>query len=110
MPAGSPHLQEAAFLEDVADELVQVHEALVVADVVGEDGQHHGVLRRDTREEGRVNHGKRRHNLRIWSCSFEEVEMEEEEEDGEEEEEDKEKEKEKEEVEQGKFIGSRDAK
>lgn len=41
---GGAHLQEAAFLEDVADELVQVHEALVVADVVGEDGQHHGVL------------------------------------------------------------------
>lgn len=39
-----PHLQEAAFLEDVANELVQVHEALVIADVVGKDGQHHGML------------------------------------------------------------------
>ena len=40
-----PHLKEAALLEDVADELVQVHQTLVVADVVGEDGEHHGVLR-----------------------------------------------------------------
>lgn len=49
----APYLQEAAFLEDVANELVQVHEALVVADVVGEDGQHHGVLWwRTTRTRG----------------------------------------------------------
>lgn len=74
---GGPHLQEAAFLEDVADELVQVHEALVVADVVGEDGQHHGVLWWETRGEGRVNQGKRRHNLRIWSGLFKEEEEEE---------------------------------
>lgn len=39
-----PYLEEAALLEDVADELIQVHQALVVPDVVGEDGQHHGVL------------------------------------------------------------------
>lgn len=43
-----PHLQEAALGEDVADELVQVHQTLVVPYVMGEDGQHHGVLwRRD---------------------------------------------------------------
>lgn len=38
------YLKEAALLEDVADELVQVHQALVVTDVMGEDRQHHGVL------------------------------------------------------------------
>lgn len=51
MSQPGPHLQEAAVLEDVADELVQVHEALVVADVVGEDRQHHGVLWR-SRDKG----------------------------------------------------------
>ena len=39
-----PHLQQAAILKHVADELVQVREALVVADVVGEDREHHGML------------------------------------------------------------------
>ena len=47
-----PYLEEAALLEDVADELVQVHQALVVADVVGENWQHHGMLLRE-RETGR---------------------------------------------------------
>lgn len=53
-----PHLQEAALGEDVADELVQVHQTLVVSYVMGEDGQHHGVLwRRETRAGGGVNMG-----------------------------------------------------
>lgn len=44
-----PYLKEAALLEDIADELIQVHETLVVADVMGENGEHHGVLWRTQR-------------------------------------------------------------
>lgn len=39
-----PYLKEAALLEDVAYELIQVHQALVVPDMMGENRQHHGVL------------------------------------------------------------------
>lgn len=52
------HLQEAAVLEDIADELVQVHQALVVSDVMGENREHHGVLLDDT-ELGRKKKKKR---------------------------------------------------
>lgn len=45
-----PYLKEAALLEDVANELIQVHQTLVVADVMGENRQHHGVLWRTQRE------------------------------------------------------------
>lgn len=51
-----PHLQEAALGEDVADELIQVHQTLVVPYVMGEDGQHHGVLWRKDKSGG-VNMG-----------------------------------------------------
>ena len=44
-----PYLKEAALLEDVADELIQVHQTLVVSDMMGEDRQHHGVLWRTER-------------------------------------------------------------
>lgn len=43
------YLKEAALLEDVANELIQVHQTLVVADMMGEDRQHHGVLWRTQR-------------------------------------------------------------
>lgn len=39
-----PYLKEAAILEDVTNELVQVHQTLVVPDVMGENRQHHGML------------------------------------------------------------------
>lgn len=39
-----PYLKEAALLEDVANELIQVHQTLVVPDMMGENRQHHGVL------------------------------------------------------------------
>ncbi len=39
-----PYLKEAALLEDVANELIQVHQTLVVPDMMGEDRQHHGML------------------------------------------------------------------
>lgn len=45
------YLKEAALLEDVANELIQVHQTLVVPNMMGENRKHHGVLR--TRE--RVN-------------------------------------------------------
>lgn len=45
----APYLKEAALLEDVADELIQVHQTLVVPDVMREDRQHHGVLWRTQR-------------------------------------------------------------
>lgn len=51
------YLQEAALLEDVANELIQMHQTLVVADVMGENWQHHGMLRRDG--EGIGEKGKR---------------------------------------------------
>ena len=38
------YLKEAAFLEDVANELIQVHQTLVVPDMMSENRQHHGVL------------------------------------------------------------------
>lgn len=44
-----PYLKEAALLEDVANELIQVHQTLVVPDVMGEHRQHHGVLWRTER-------------------------------------------------------------
>lgn len=44
-----PYLKEAALLEDVSNELIQVHQALVVSDVMGENRQHHGVLWRTER-------------------------------------------------------------
>lgn len=43
------YLKEAALLEDVANELIQVHQTLVVPDMVGENRQHHGVLWRTER-------------------------------------------------------------
>ena len=43
------YLKEAALLEDVANESVQVHQTLVVPDMMGEDRQHHGVLWRTER-------------------------------------------------------------
>ena len=52
-----PYLKEAALLEDVANELIQVHQTLVVADVMGENRQHHGVLWRTQRE--RIGYKKR---------------------------------------------------
>lgn len=86
---GGPHLQEAAFLEDVANELVQVHEALVIADVVGEDGQHHGVLWWRTRRKRGVNQRQTwegEDNLRIWRGGAEAEREESEEEEREQEE------------------------
>lgn len=44
-----PYLKEAALLEDIADELIQVHQTLVVPDMMGENRQHHGVLWRTER-------------------------------------------------------------
>lgn len=39
-----PYLKKAALLEDIADELIQVHQTLVVPDMMSENRQHHGVL------------------------------------------------------------------
>lgn len=40
----SPHLQQTAILESVSYQLVQVHQALMVSDVMGQNRQHHGML------------------------------------------------------------------
>ena len=40
----APYLKETALLEDVATKLIQVHQTLVVPDVMGENREHHGVL------------------------------------------------------------------
>lgn len=48
-----PYLKEAALLEDVANELIQVHQALVVPDMMGENRQHHGVLWRQKERQHR---------------------------------------------------------
>lgn len=47
----APYLKEAALDEDVADELIQVHQTLVISDMMGEDRQHHGVLWRQERRQ-----------------------------------------------------------
>lgn len=39
-----PYLKEAAVLEDIANQLIQVHQTLVVSDVMGENREHHGML------------------------------------------------------------------
>ncbi|KAG5849912.1 hypothetical protein ANANG_G00076710, partial [Anguilla anguilla] len=39
---GHGQLQQTALFEHVSDESVQVHEALMVAYVMGQDRQHHG--------------------------------------------------------------------
>lgn len=44
-----PYLKEAALLENIANELIQVHQTLVVPDMMGEHRQHHGVLWRTER-------------------------------------------------------------
>lgn len=60
-----PYLKEAALLEDIADELIQVHQALVVPDMMGENGEHHGVLWRQKRKAAQVvNIGKGRKKRR----------------------------------------------
>lgn len=48
-----PYLKEAALLEDVANELIQVHQALVVPDMMGENREHHGVLGRQKEKQRR---------------------------------------------------------
>lgn len=53
------YLEEAALLEDVANELIQVHQTLVVSDVMGEHRKHHGVLRRTKRTTSKWEGGRR---------------------------------------------------
>lgn len=44
-----PYLKEAALCEDVANELIQVHQTLVVPDMMGKNRQHHSMLWRTER-------------------------------------------------------------
>lgn len=71
-----PYLKEAALLEDVANELIQVHQTLVVPDMMCENGQHHGVLWKTDRivkkgrdGRGKIGEGKEtRRNTESGSC------------------------------------------
>lgn len=63
------YLKEAALLEDIGDELIQMHETLVVADMMGENREHHGVLWRTERidkqgKKGRQERKKKIENLK----------------------------------------------
>lgn len=46
----APYLKEAALLENIADEFIQMHQTLVVPDMMCENGQHHGMLWKRDRE------------------------------------------------------------
>lgn len=60
-----PYLKEATLCEDVTNELIQVHQTLVVPDMMGKNRQHHGVLWRTERIGKKGNRGRQlwRRNL-----------------------------------------------
>ena len=58
-----PYLKEATLCEDITNELIQVHQTLVVPDMMGKNRQHHGVLWRTERIGKKGNRGRQLWNL-----------------------------------------------